>query len=143
MPPVPDMCLSPCENQGPTVGKDASNLDETKAEIRSRREEAKPMQRSHSAQPTTKCGQTQNSSTSFDCQFLVRGFPLTILQATTNSKSQTRATKQTSDSPLGRIQLTGRSINPFPNNPMPYLKCASASQAEKTPPPDVATGNQS
>ncbi|XP_030581897.1 tubulin monoglutamylase TTLL4 isoform X2 [Archocentrus centrarchus] len=135
MPPVPDICLSLCENQGPTVRKDASSLNNTKTEIRSTRGEAKPMQRSCSAQSATKCGQTQNSSTtsfetSFDCQFLVRGVPLTDLGATTNSKPQTSATKQT----------PGRSINPFPNNPMPALNCASASQAEKTSPLEAATG---
>lgn len=131
MPLVPDICLSLCENQGPTVGKDASSLNNTKAEIRITRGEANPAQRSYSAQPATQCGQTQNSSTtSFDCQFLVRGVPLTDLGATTNSKPQTRATKQIPD----------RSINPFPNNPMPVLNCASASQAEKTPPLDAATG---
>uniref|UniRef100_A0A3B4UQW3 Tubulin tyrosine ligase-like family, member 4 n=1 Tax=Seriola dumerili TaxID=41447 RepID=A0A3B4UQW3_SERDU len=157
LPSVPPPCLTLCEHRGAALGKDASGLDSTKAEIRSTARET-TARRCHSAKPATKCSQTQNSCTIInDLHSLlqVRGCPPAVWAATTNSKPQTMTSldvnKQVPESqnPPGSTLSTCRRIgppevSPFPNGPMPTVLSASVSASQEQQPtpsdiiPDVA-----
>lgn len=139
------------------MGKDASHLDSTKAEIRSTTRENTTTRRSHSAKLAMKCSQKQNHCTTISAlnnQLLVRGSPPAVVVATTNGKPQTTASvdpnKQPTESqcPPGSTLSTCRksslpAASPFPNGPMPSVLSArvSATEEKQSTSPDATTGN--
>ncbi|XP_070832198.1 tubulin monoglutamylase TTLL4 [Chaetodon trifascialis] len=148
LPSVPPLCLTLCQHQGASLGKDASRLYSTKADIRSTTRgtttTTTTTKRSHSAK-LTKCNQTQNSCTTIHAlnnQLLVRGSPPAVVVAATNSKPQTTASIdpniQASEGqcPLGSTLSACRKSSlpaesPLPNGPVPSVLGASVSASEE------------
>ncbi|CAK6973175.1 tubulin polyglutamylase TTLL4 [Scomber scombrus] len=142
-PSVPPPCLTLCEHQGTALGKDASSLNTTKAEIRSTTRET-TTKRSHSAKPATKSIQTQNSCTEISALnnlLLVRGSPPAVVAAASQSKPQTTASldinKQVPESqcpPGSTLSTCGRTsppaASPCPNGPTPTVLSASVSATQ-------------
>ncbi|KAM7380161.1 hypothetical protein PAMP_003474 [Pampus punctatissimus] len=142
-PSVPPLCLTLCQHQGAALGKDASNLNATKVELRSTRETT-TARRSYSVKPATKSIQAQNSCTkltALNSLLQVRGSPPAVVAATSHSKPQTTVSLginkpqvPESQCPPGSTLSTCRRMNPLAEDgPTPTVLSAiiSATQEEQ------------
>lgn len=122
LPPVSPLCLTLCEHQAATEGKDASSLDSTKVEKRRTTRE-----------------KSCSAVTVSNHHLVMRGGPPTVAIATTNTKQR--------HCPPGNTLSTYRessppATSPVPNGPMQSVLSASVPQDKPPSPQGAITGNR-